>query len=78
MRAKLIATSPGSGKLKATITSVSDEANTFNFDFEEREKEWVLNVDDLQAGLYRLKVETENSGQQFPTPVHGVFEVVKL
>lgn len=78
IRARVISQSPISGKLKATITSVSDEANTLNLDLEEREKEWVLNVDDLKAGLYRLKVETENSGQQFPTPVHDIFEVVRL
>ncbi|MGB3759284.1 MAG: lecithin--cholesterol acyltransferase [Rivularia sp. (in: cyanobacteria)] len=78
MRARVISQSPISGKLKATITSVSDEANTFRFDFEEREKEWSLAIDDLKPGLYRLKVETENSGQQFPTPVHDLFEVVDL
>ena len=78
IRARVISQFPISGKLKATITSVSDEANIFNFDFEEQEQEWVLNIDDLKAGLYRLKVETENSGQQFPTPVHDLFEVVDL
>ncbi|MEM7714359.1 MAG: lecithin--cholesterol acyltransferase [Cyanobacteria bacterium P01_A01_bin.68] len=78
MRARVISQFPISGKLKAIITSVFDEANTFNFDFEEQEKEWILNVDDLKPGLYRLRVETANSGQQFPTPVHDVFEVVNV
>ncbi|MEM7556226.1 MAG: hypothetical protein AAF378_19405 [Cyanobacteria bacterium P01_A01_bin.84] len=75
MRARVISQSPISGKLKAIITPVSEETSTFNFDFTEQEKEWVLNIDDLKPGLYRVRVETEHSGQQFPTPVHDLFEI---
>ena len=78
IRARVISQLPISGKLKATITSVSDDVNTINLDFVEGEKEWSLTIDDLKPGLYRLKVETENSGQQFPTPFHDLFEVVDL
>jgi len=78
MRARVISNSLGFGKLKATINSVSYEGTLINLNFEQQEKEWVLVIDDLKSGLYRLKVETENSGQQFPTPVHDLFEVVDL
>ena len=76
MRARVISNSPGFGKLKATITSVSYEGTFINLDFKRQEKEWVLAIDDLKPGLYRLQVATENSGEQFPTPVHDLFEVV--
>ncbi len=75
IRGRIISSSPGLGKLKATITSVSDDQNALNLDFAEQEKEWVLDIDDLKPGLYRLQVKTENSGEQAPTPVHDLFEV---
>ena len=77
MRARVIST-PGlvTGKLKAEITSVSDERPAIHVDFEEREQEWVLAIDNLQPGLYRVTVQTENSSDQAPTPVHDLFEVV--
>ncbi|MEO1558519.1 MAG: lecithin--cholesterol acyltransferase [Cyanobacteria bacterium J06632_19] len=76
MRGRVISSSPINGKLKATITSVSHSNTLLNLDFEEREKEWVLAIDNLKPGLYRLQVETENFGEQAPTPVHDLFEVV--
>jgi pimeloyl-ACP methyl ester carboxylesterase len=77
MRAKVIST-PGviTGKLQAEITFVSEERPALNLDFEEREQEWVLAID-LQPGLYRVTVQTENLSDQVPTPVHDVFEVLK-
>lgn len=77
MRARVIST-PGlaTGKLKAQITSVSDESPAIHVDFEEREQEWVLAIDNLKPGLYRVTVQTENSSDQAPTPVHDLFEVV--
>jgi len=78
MRGKVISSSPSNEKLKATITSVSHSETALNLDFEEQEKEWVLAIDNLKPGLYRLQVETENSGEQAPTPVHDLFEVVDV
>ena len=77
MRARVIST-PGlvTGKLKAEITSVSDEQPALNLDFEEREQEWVLAIDNLPSGLYRVTVQTENTSVQAPPPVHDLFEVV--
>ncbi len=78
MRARVIST-PGlvTGKLKAEITSVSDERPALNLDFEEREQEWVLAIDNLPPGLYRVRAQTENTSVQAPSPVHDLFEVVK-
>lgn len=78
MRARVINSFLGNGKLKATITSVSHSNTVLNLDFEEQEKEWVLVIDNLKPGLYRLQVETENLGEQAPTPVHDLFEVVNV
>jgi pimeloyl-ACP methyl ester carboxylesterase len=77
MRARVIST-PGllTGKLQAKITSISDAIPVIHIDFEEREQEWVLAIDNLQPGLYRVTVQTENSSDRSPTPVHDLFEVV--
>jgi len=64
------------GKLQAEITSVSNERPTLKFDFEQQEREWILTVDNLNPGLYRLTVQTESTGDLAPTPVHDLFEVV--
>jgi len=78
MRARVI-TTPGwlTGKLQAQITSVSDEKPPINLNFEQQEQEWVLAIDDLLPGLYRVTVRTENTSEQAPIPVHDLFEVVK-
>jgi len=78
MRARVIST-PGfaSGKLRAKITSISGGRPPIDLDFEERQQEWVLALDDLKPGLYRVRVETENTGDRAPSPVHDIFEVVK-
>ena len=64
------------GKLKAEIQNVADHRPAFAFDFVQQESEWVLAIEDLPTGLYRVKVQAENL-EQVPTPVHDVFEVVK-
>ncbi|MDZ8257005.1 lipase/acyltransferase domain-containing protein [Nostoc sp. ChiQUE01b] len=65
------------GKLQAQITSVSQEQPAVNLDFGQRERDWILTIDGLQPGLYRVRVQTENSSDQAPTPVHDLFEVVR-
>ncbi|MDZ8106422.1 MAG: lecithin--cholesterol acyltransferase [Nostoc sp. DedQUE12a] len=65
------------GKLQAEITSVSHEQPAVNLDFVERERDWLLIIDHLQPGLYRVRVQTENLSDQAPTPVHDLFEVVR-
>jgi triacylglycerol esterase/lipase EstA (alpha/beta hydrolase family) len=78
LRARLVGLpDSASGKLKAEVESVSGARPSLTLDFVEQEKEWVLAIEDLPAGLYRVKVQAENLGDQAPTPVHDVFEVVR-
>jgi len=64
------------GKLQAEIASVSHEQPAVTFDFVERERDWLLRIDSLQQGLYRVRVQTENTSVQAPNPVHDLFEIV--
>jgi hypothetical protein len=34
--------------------------------------------DKLEAGLYQVKVQTDNTGEDAPNPVHELFEVADL
>lgn len=74
IRARVISTSLGYGKLKAKITSVSQNETTTYFDFERHEQEWVLNFE-APRGAYRIQAYTENSNSQTPNPVNDLFEV---
>lgn len=77
LRARLIGLASATGKLKAEIQDVSGDRPALTFDFVEQEREWVLAIDDLPGGLYRVKVQAENLGDQTPTPIHDIFEVVR-
>ena len=78
LRAKLIGLSDSeAGTLKAEIQSVAGDRPPLNLNFVQKEREWVLAIDDLPTGLYRVKVAAEALGDHAPTPVHDVFEVVK-
>lgn len=85
LRARLIELTNSATKLKAEIQAVSgvDSASpkgnrpVLSLDFVEQEKEWVLAIDDLPAGLYRVTVKPETGGEQAPSPVHDLFEVVR-
>jgi len=77
MRARLLGLPDSATKLKADIQAVSNQQPALTVDFVEQENEWVLAIDDLQPGLYRVRVKTENSSEQAPTPVHDLFEVVR-
>ncbi len=78
LRARLIGLpDSATGKLKAKIQQVSGDRAALSLDFVEQENEWILAIEDLPTGLYRVKVQAENMGDQAPTPVHDVFEVVR-
>lgn len=62
-------------KLQAEITPVSGDSPALTFDFEEKTDGWMLTAD-LPTGLYRVRVRAM-AGEQTPTPVHGLFEVVR-
>ena len=78
LRARLIGLSDSAiGKLKAEIQPISGDRPAISLNFVEQENEWVLAIEDLPTGLYRVKVQAENLGEQAPTPVHDVFEVMR-
>ena len=77
LRAKLIGLPDSATKLKANIQAVSHKQAALTLDLVEQEKEWVLAIAHLQPGLYRVTVQTENTTEQSPTPVHDLFEVVR-
>ncbi len=75
LRAKIINLREDPGVLKATITRVgSDEP--LSFEFHQQEHRWVLTIDALTPGLYRLEVRTRKAGPSAPIPVQDLFEVV--
>lgn len=53
------------------------DRSSLSLDFVEQEKDWVLAMDNLPSGLYRVTVKTETNGEQVPSPVHDLFEVVR-
>ena len=77
MRARLIGFSDAATRLKAKIQSVSGECPDLILDFVENEQEWVLTIDDLPTGLYRVTVQSESAANHIPRPVHDLFEVVR-
>jgi hypothetical protein len=64
--------------LDAAIESVSSDQPVLSLDFVGQEQEWTLAIDDLPTGLYRVKGHAENLGEQAPTSMHDVFEVVRV
>jgi len=76
MRARLVGLPNAAAKLKADIQAVSG-GSLLSLDFVEQENEWILAMDTLPSGLYRVTVKTETDGEQTPSPVHDLFEVVR-
>jgi len=76
MRARLIGLPNAAAKLKAEIQAVAG-GSLLSLDFVEQENEWLLAMDTLPSGLYRVTVKTEADGEQTPSPVHDLFEVVR-
>jgi len=65
------------GSLKAEITSVTGDGKSVNLEFQQQGQDWELLVDDLAAGLYRVRVHTDSSSSEAPSPVQDLFEVFK-
>ncbi|WP_199312400.1 lipase/acyltransferase domain-containing protein [Phormidium tenue] len=79
-RASIVNASEDFGKLKAKITSVSDEDFSLRADFQKQDDQWILHLDKNAfptGGLHRLEVRVEKGGLKAPTPVHDLFEVIK-
>ncbi|MGF1513490.1 MAG: hypothetical protein ACFB5Z_07325 [Elainellaceae cyanobacterium] len=74
MRARLINMLESAAALTAKIEAVSGDRSPLNLDFAQQERDWVLAIDNLPAGLYRVTVQHSNADAALP--VHGLFEVV--
>ena len=64
--------------LTAEITCVSHERSAITRNFAVENGNWIMTTDDLEAGLYRVKVQTDNTNEDAPNPVHNLFEVADL
>jgi hypothetical protein len=74
LRARLINTQGAAGSIQARIQPAQG-GPVAQKDFVEQNGEWVLQLDALPAGLYRVEVRTNKVGPQSPPPVHDVFQV---
>lgn len=64
--------------LTAEITRVDGDRPAIARDFSPENGSWVMTTDALEAGLYRVKVKSDNPGKDAPNPVHDLFEVANL
>ena len=77
LRAKIIDSTADFGKLRAKITSASDESiPTQRVEFQEHSGQWISHLENLLPGLYRVEVNTENKGASAPGSVNGLFAVI--
>jgi hypothetical protein len=63
--------------LTAEISGVSQDSPTIVRDFEGGNDSWVLTTENLAAGTYRVKVRTDNTNEDAPTPVNNFFVVTE-
>lgn len=61
--------------LTAEIVCVSHHRPPLVQNFIPENGRWVMTTDNLEAGLYRVKVQTDNTSEEAPNPVHDLFEV---
>ncbi len=76
LSARLIHADQTFGGLKAEITSITGDRRALNFEFHHNDENWELLLDNLPAGLYRVRVETQSYSSDAPSPVQDLFEVV--
>lgn len=79
LRAEVInAESSAFGNLVARITSVGKPEQKIEQFLSQADDAWMLTLNDLQPGIYRIKVSATESGAQGPNSISDVFEVVGL
>ncbi len=61
--------------IEAHIEPVSNSGTKRCVEFQKIENEWLISINDLEPGLYRLQVKTLQSGGGFPNAVHDLFEI---
>ena len=77
MRAK-ISGDASFNSLTAEITCVSHDRPAITCNFTAENGNWSVTTDALEAGLYKVKVQTDNTSADAPNPVRALFEIVDL
>jgi hypothetical protein len=77
LRARLVNMHLYPRALIAHIEPVAAAGSTIEAEFHEVEDGWVLTIDTLPPGLFRVEVRTRESGPQAPSPGHDLLEVVR-
>lgn len=77
LRAK-VSGSMSFNSLTAEITCVSEDRPVITRNFATEDETWVMTTDALEAGLYQVKVQTDNTSEESPNPVHNLFQVADL
>ena len=77
MRAK-ISGSAAVNALMAEITCVSEQRPAIDRNFTLEDSTWVMAMDNLAAGVYRVTVKTDHPSEDAPNPVHNLFTVADL
>ncbi len=65
------------GKLQAILEPVGKKSKKQHLSFKRKGEGWVLNLDDLEAGSYRIRVGSDRVGPRAPGVVTGLFQVGK-
>jgi hypothetical protein len=64
--------------LTAEITCISQDRPAIVQNFAVENGTWVMTIDSLPAGVYRVKVQTDNTSEDAPNPVHNSFVVTDV
>jgi len=77
LRAK-VAGNAAFSALTAEIKCVSAERPVITQGLVNEAGDWTMAMEPLAAGLYKVKVQTDNRDDDAPSPVHGLFSVTDL
>jgi pimeloyl-ACP methyl ester carboxylesterase len=75
LQAALVRASGFPELLEADVCPVAGNASPSRREFQKRGDKWILDLNDVSAGLYRIEVRTRYAGPNAPSPVQDLFEV---
>ena len=64
------------GGLAAQVFSVATDQHVMTSEFTKSHEDWMLTLDKLERGLYRIEVQAHNANPNASSAVHAVFEVI--
>lgn len=77
MHAKVTGTN-AFNSLQAKIVLISGDGQTITENLTEENNLWKTAIDNLKPGLYRVEVQTDNEGEDAPSKLNSLFEVMDL